>query len=233
MQDIAEERQYTVLAIRRAVWFSVEGDLRFLSHHDMMRLMERAAARACLPLKYTQGFNPHPRLSLPLPRPVGVTSRAELAIMELDAQPEENWREAFARQMPPGLAVLRVQDTSQTALEPAAVEYEMTLDAAQVAPVRARLGELEQQEQWEVLRRGEEADDGPPKRINLKGRIERFDLDGDRLSFSLPIEQGNSARPGEVLELLGLAAPAGVASPLPPCTQALCRLVRTAIRCRP
>ena len=40
-------------------------------------------------------------------------------------------------------------------------------------------------------------------------------------------------KPGEVLELLGLAAPEGGSSPLPPCTQALCRLVRTGIRCRP
>jgi radical SAM-linked protein len=232
LRAIAEERQYTILSIRRAVWFSVEGDPRFLSHHDMMRLMERAAARAGLPLKYTQGFNPHPRLSLPLPRPVGVASRAELAVMELDSDPAADWLETFARQMPPGLAVLRAQDTSQAALEPMAVEYELTLDPTQVAPARARLDELEQQEQWEVLRRGEDAGDGPSKHVNLKGRIERFALDGDRLSFSLPVEQGNSARPGEVLELLGLAA-AGGDSSLPPCAEALCRLVRTAIRCRP
>lgn len=232
MEGHRGRKAVTNLSIRRAVWFSVEGDLRFVSHHDMMRLMERASARARLPLKYSQGFNPRPRLSLPLPRPVGVTSLAELAIMELDGEPEADWQEVFARQMPPGLTVLRTQDTSEAALEPLAVEYEITLDPAQVAPVRARLGELDQQEQWEVLRRGEDAGDGPSKRINLKGRIERFELNGDRLSFSLPIEQGNSARPGEVLELLGLAAAGGDAS-LPPCAEALCRLVRTAIRCRP
>jgi uncharacterized protein (DUF2344 family) len=42
----------------------VEGDLRFLSHHDCLRAMERLAARARLPVRYTQGFNPRIKMSI-------------------------------------------------------------------------------------------------------------------------------------------------------------------------
>ena len=72
-----------------AIELSVEGDLRFLSHHDMMRAMERLVCRAKLPLKYTQGFNPRPVLSLSLPRPVGVASRAELLVVTLEEDLDE------------------------------------------------------------------------------------------------------------------------------------------------
>ncbi|MHC4716562.1 MAG: TIGR03936 family radical SAM-associated protein, partial [Planctomycetota bacterium] len=65
------------------VWFTVTGDPRFLSHHDLMRLMARAAARAGMPLKHSAGFNPRPKLSLVLPRPVGVASRCELMAVQL------------------------------------------------------------------------------------------------------------------------------------------------------
>ncbi len=67
-----------------AIELSVEGDLRFLSHHDMMRAIERLLRRAGLPLRYSQGFNPRPALSLVLPRPVGVASEADLLVVTLE-----------------------------------------------------------------------------------------------------------------------------------------------------
>ena len=88
----------------------MEGDARFLSHHDMMRLMERAAARAELPLKYSQGFNPRPRLSLALPRPVAVSSRCELLVLEF-ASPASgsDWARRLSEALPEGLEVQRAE----------------------------------------------------------------------------------------------------------------------------
>jgi radical SAM-linked protein len=55
------------------------GDLlKYLSHLDMMRLWERALRRADITPAYSEGFTPHPRISLAAPLPVGVTSSAEL-----------------------------------------------------------------------------------------------------------------------------------------------------------
>ena len=67
-----------------AIRFVIEGDLRFISHHDTMRLFERALSRAQLPVRFSKGFNPGPRLSLPLPRSVGIASGVELLAVELD-----------------------------------------------------------------------------------------------------------------------------------------------------
>lgn len=64
--------------------FAKRGDLRFISHHDLMRLWERACRRAALPLRMSEGFNPRPRLSFPLSLAVGIEGREEVAEVQLD-----------------------------------------------------------------------------------------------------------------------------------------------------
>ena len=58
--------------------FKIQGNLRFLSHAETTRLVRRALVRSGVELYYSEGFNPQPRLSLPLPRSVAVASDSEL-----------------------------------------------------------------------------------------------------------------------------------------------------------
>lgn len=59
-------------------------ELRYLSHLDMLRLFQRAMRRAGLPLLYTRGYSPRPRLSLAAPLPVGVTASKEYGEIYLE-----------------------------------------------------------------------------------------------------------------------------------------------------
>jgi radical SAM-linked protein len=63
---------------RLRVTFSRGEELKFLSHLDVMRLWERALRRADLPLAYSQGFSPHPKISIAAPLPLGVKGEREL-----------------------------------------------------------------------------------------------------------------------------------------------------------
>ena len=63
--------------------FKVGGALRFLSHAETLRVFQRACVRARISIRYSQGFNPRPKLSLPLPRPVGVESDDELLCLRI------------------------------------------------------------------------------------------------------------------------------------------------------
>ncbi len=87
---IAASNETMLLAVR----FKVEGSLRFLSHAETLRLLQRACVRAGLALRYSEGFNPHPKFSLPLPRPVGVESEDELLCLwvEREALPDLSHR---------------------------------------------------------------------------------------------------------------------------------------------
>ena len=63
--------------IRIRFTYTRGAELKYLSHLDLARLFHRALRRTALPLAYTEGFNPHPRLNLAVPLPVGVTASRE------------------------------------------------------------------------------------------------------------------------------------------------------------
>lgn len=118
--------------MRVYIIFSREKPLRFLSHLDMMRLWERALRRAGLPLRYSQGYHPHPRLSLALPLAVGMTAEAEhLEVEFLSPIPVEVIQERLSPQLPAGLSLRYVleapADAPPLATQVQGSEIEVTL----------------------------------------------------------------------------------------------------------
>src|SRR2546427_6653213 len=86
------------------------GNLRLISHHDLMRCFERMLRRAALPFHSTEGFNPKPRLLFPLPLSLGIVGCREVAELELDADlSAAEVYDRLARQAPAGLEILDVQ----------------------------------------------------------------------------------------------------------------------------
>lgn len=73
----------TVLTQKTAVRFAKTGPAIYHSHHDMIRFWERAVKRADLPMRMTQGFNPHPRIIFPHALGLGISSRHEEVELEL------------------------------------------------------------------------------------------------------------------------------------------------------
>lgn len=65
------------------VRFSKEGSLKFIGHLDTMRYFQKVFARSGLPLRYSQGFNPHPLMEFASPLGVGITSNGEYVDFEL------------------------------------------------------------------------------------------------------------------------------------------------------
>ena len=58
--------------------FVKEGRARYISHLDLMRTFQRAFLRADIPIKHTEGFNPHPFISIALPLSLGFSSQCEI-----------------------------------------------------------------------------------------------------------------------------------------------------------
>jgi radical SAM family uncharacterized protein/radical SAM-linked protein len=90
--------------------FAKRPPAHLLSHREMARAIERAARRAGLPLAYSEGYAPRPRIRYALALPLGVTSEDEWASIELTEEigAEEAGRRLGA-ELPPGLAVLHVE----------------------------------------------------------------------------------------------------------------------------
>ena len=88
--------------------FQKVGELRYLSHLELMRALQRALRRAGVPLAYTQGFNPQPKVSVAQALAVGVEGLRELGEVELTSRIEP--ADLLARwnaQLPPELKILR------------------------------------------------------------------------------------------------------------------------------
>ena len=90
-------------------------EIKFISHLDIMRLWQRALNRAGVPLAYSEGFNPHPRISLAAPLALGVISEAELMDIVLAKWVSpHSFTTAVSQQLPSGINVQQVYNIPLT-----------------------------------------------------------------------------------------------------------------------
>ena len=92
--------------------YAKRGPLRFTSHRDFARAIERAIWRANVPIAFSQGFTPHPKISFSSAAPTGVASEAEYMELALREQVDvEELRRALDAALSPGLDVLEIVET--------------------------------------------------------------------------------------------------------------------------
>lgn len=98
---------------RMRIRYAKRGRLRFTSHRDFSRAFERAVVRARIPMAYSSGFHPHPRISYAGAAPTGAASEAEyLEIALAEVQSPDDVRRALVDALPDGLDVLEVVDVA-------------------------------------------------------------------------------------------------------------------------
>jgi radical SAM family uncharacterized protein/radical SAM-linked protein len=121
---------------RVRVWFGKQGEMALVSHLDLVRLFERAARRAALPVAFTGGFHPNPRISPASALSLGATSTGEIVDFELTAAMDlAEFQAKLTAQFPPDIPVYRVEAIAPDA--PAAnhlleqAEYFITLTPTQ------------------------------------------------------------------------------------------------------
>lgn len=191
-----------------AVHFALRGDLRYLAHHDEMRMLTRALVRAGWPLCYSGGFNPKPRIHFPLPRNLGVASEAELALVDLRAaRSADELTAALAPALPAGCVLRRIEAPAPCRAPAAeAVEYAVTLADGDAAELPPRIAALLAQPALPIERNF--GPDKPARRVDIRPFIEAIVLDGARLHLRVRVERQRSARPAEILSCLDLDAAA-------------------------
>src|SRR6516164_2387510 len=98
---------------RLRIRYCKRGRLRFTSHRDVARAFERAIRRAGLPIAYSAGFTPHPKVSYVGAAPTGAASEAEYLEIGLAEQREpEQVRRALDAALPDGIGVVEVVDAA-------------------------------------------------------------------------------------------------------------------------
>ena len=118
--------------------FSKAGTARYISHLDLMRTFQRAFARAGISIKHTEGFHPHPFVSIPLPLSVGFSSQCEVLEFGLTGGAERE--EVPARlnaAMPSGITVHRCYEAEKPVKQLTYVNYIVTMEYDPGAPFGA------------------------------------------------------------------------------------------------
>ena len=95
---------------RLRVWFGKLGDMALISHLDLLRLFDRAVRRAALPVAFSGGFHPSPRIAIAQALPLGATSCSEIVDFELTELVEpRKFQEQLAHQLPVDIPIYRVE----------------------------------------------------------------------------------------------------------------------------
>ena len=86
--------------------FSKKEQMKYISHLDLMRLLMRALRRAGIPIKFSEGFNPHPKLSIKRALKLGLESEQEEATVVLrEFIHPQDFKEKLQQQLPKGIEI--------------------------------------------------------------------------------------------------------------------------------
>jgi radical SAM-linked protein len=190
------------------VKFKVGGNMRFLSHAETLKVFQRACVRAGMKVQYTQGFNPRPKLSLPLPRAVGVASDDELLCVRVDRNVSESRIKArLPEQLPAGfeLASVRVAEVGLSFL-PGSATYVLPVRHEYVtAELQARIERILASERLDLQRRiGPDVRGAKFKTVDVRSFLKSIELEADCIIVECNISSAGSIRIEEILRLLGL-----------------------------
>ncbi len=187
----------------------------FLSHLDLVRTIERALRRACIPVDMTQGYNPRPRMAFSAPLSLGVTGYAEVLDLWL-AEPmdDDQLVSGLAGALPQGISVVRARTVA-----PERPSLQSVVDAAWY---RVAFFPGEDAAEWERLVSGGQVDrhlsgilerenitltrsrpGKPDREVNVRPFVINLIHDGDfRLRALVRVGSAGNVRPRELLEML-------------------------------
>jgi radical SAM-linked protein len=189
--------------MRVRITFSKTGALRYIGHLDLNTIWERAARRAGLPLAYTQGFHPQPKMTFASALPLGFSSRCEVMDMRFNQEIDLTSLPAQLQDMmPSGIGIINVQSVNEH--EPplqtqiVSAEYEITLtESITGSELKRKMNEVMASRSLPRQRRG--------KSYDLRPLIEKIELiSEDKILMRLAAREGATGRPEEVLDVLGI-----------------------------
>jgi radical SAM-linked protein len=166
---------------RYAIKFSKESEIKFISHLDLMKTIQRIVRRAKLPVEYSKGFNPHMSLSIAQPLSVGIYSTGEYMDLVLENEmPESEIKELLIKNAPMGINIFEVVKTPPDVLNEKklpqsmalldAAAYNITIKYSEVEGLVSKLEELLQKEEWNTIKKSKSGE----KEVDIKTLIKSF-----------------------------------------------------------
>ncbi|MCF7973679.1 MAG: TIGR03936 family radical SAM-associated protein [Phycisphaerae bacterium] len=201
-------REDQVMAV---VELCIHGLAGYLSHSDLMRVAQRVCVRSGVDLVYSEGFNPHPRLSMPLPKSVGLVSDGDVVVMRVQKtdSPNQAWdiAETLRGQWPEGIEVRSVflLDAGYT-LYPHQAAYAMGLPNQEILEtVHAKVDEFLAQTNLMITRHNWKKK-YKTKQLDIRSYIDAIIKTTEGIVVTCRIREDGAIRVEEMLEALGVTS---------------------------
>jgi len=192
--------------MRARIIFSKLESMRFTGHLDLYKTWERTIRRAGLPLAYTQGFNPRPRINLAAALPLGFTGGNEIMDIWLEKDVSvDNIENSINNSLPPGLSLGNVEDIELS--EPSLQTQLLASDY--IVRILDQIKNLDHHIE-DLLVKTEVFRERRGKTYNLRPLVLELSSLPDeenlqRIHMQLSTREGASGRPDEVTSELGIS----------------------------
>lgn len=177
---------------KKRLKFSKTGMGKFISHLDLLRTFTRAIHRAELPVRYSQGFNPHQLITFSLPLPIGVTSETEFVDIDFeDTATDEVIMTKLNENLPPDIKILSVSVPTCKANDIVAARYMIDIEA-KCNFDRSETEKFFNQENIPATKKTKKGE----KEVNLREFIrewEIIEIDGKTAELDVTLSAGGSA----------------------------------------
>ena len=195
--------------MRVRVRFAKRGRLQFLSHRDVARTFERGLRRAQVPMAYSAGFSPHPRISWVGAAPTGAASEAEYVEFALAVAVEPDWlRASLDAALPAGLDVVDAVVATSGGLAEwiDASSWRVRLPTVAPADLRAAVAELLSRDEVEVERATKDGRRRFDVRAAVVSAVGRAENDTCAILELVARHTTPAVRPDDVLTALDVVA---------------------------
>lgn len=189
--------------------FKVRGNLRFLSHAETVNVFQRACVRAGIKIRYSQGYNPRPKLSLPLPRSVGVESDDDLLSLRLEDSAStfdaEEFKVRLSSQLPQGYELLTVTVAkAKISPQPSQVMYILAVQQKYLnQELKIRIEHLLAETSLNLERRIDTKNSNF-KNVDVRPFLKSIELNDTGIAVKCKISPAGTIRVDEILKLLEL-----------------------------
>lgn len=185
--------------MRYLIKFSKEKDIKFVSHLDLLRTIQRVVRRSELPVEYSKGFNPHMSTSLAQPLSVGMYSAGEYMDLVLTEKVcEKKVIEDFNNNAPLGIRVLDAaivkENIEGKKIPPSmalidAAKYVITIKYDNTEKLEEELSKLLEQAEWNIMKKTKSGE----KLVNIRGMIKdfSFEIQANSLKIKALVSSGS------------------------------------------
>ena len=180
-------------------------EVKYISHLDFIKFIQRAVRRANLSMLYSQGFNPHPQMAVALPLSVGVTSDCELMRIGFEEDYSENEvKNALNSVLPNGFSIIDVKNYKEAKIDFSAINRAFYVCKCEIeGNIIFDIEKFLSSEKILVMKKSKSG----IKEADIKPHIhsiKQIDIEGDIITFSMCLDAGNeyNLKPDTVIDAM-------------------------------